>query len=61
MDTLGKFFHRMMQDSTIESVCMKCFQTIAKGKNEAEIREMEKVHSCTPLRELHRRWWGAPG
>jgi hypothetical protein len=55
MDTFGKFFHRIMQDSTIESVCMKCFQTIAQGRNETEIREIEKVHSCTPLREFHRR------
>jgi hypothetical protein len=56
MDTLGKFFHRTMPDSTLESFCMKCFQTIARGKNEDEIMEIEKVHSCTSLWEVHRRW-----
>jgi hypothetical protein len=56
MEHLGKFFHRTMPDSTLESVCMKCFQTIARGKNEAEVMEIERVHSCTPLREVHRRW-----
>jgi hypothetical protein len=53
METLARFFHRTMSDSTIESVCMRCFQTIAKGKSEFDVREMESVHSCVPLRELH--------
>lgn len=56
MDTLCNFFHRRMSDSTIESVCMKCFQTIARGNNESEIREKEKTHSCVSLKELHQRW-----
>jgi hypothetical protein len=56
METSGKFFHRTMPDSTIESVCMKCFQTIVRGKNETEIVEIEKAHSCTPLSEVHQRW-----
>jgi hypothetical protein len=56
MDTLGKFFHRTMPDSSIESVCLQCFQTIARGRNEAEVMEIEKAHRCTPLEELHRRW-----
>jgi hypothetical protein len=59
METLSNFFHRTTPDSTIESICTRCFQTIARGKNEAEIVEVEKVHSCTPLRELHQRWRGA--
>jgi hypothetical protein len=56
MNTLGNFFHRTMPDSTIESVCTQCFRTIARGKDEAEIMEKERAHSCTPLSELHERW-----
>ena len=56
MEHLGKFFHRTMPDSTLESVCMKCFQTIARGRNEEETSEQEEMHSCVSLTEVHQRW-----
>jgi hypothetical protein len=61
MKTLGNFFHRRMSDSTVESICMKCFQTIARGENEFKITEIEMEHSCTSLKERQQHWresWG---
>lgn len=41
-----KFAHRYNPDGTIDSICPRCFQTIAHVKYEAELPRNEQKHIC---------------
>ena len=43
---------RVNPDSTIDVICTKCYQTIARGKHETDCGD-EVEHACVPLEELH--------
>lgn len=45
------FPHRLNADGTFDSICPKCFHTVATGRPEA-IALIEKQHSCSGLEEL---------
>jgi hypothetical protein len=54
MNTFLGFVHRINADSTVDSICMKCFQTVTVGKSELDLVRAEQVHSCAPLYERQR-------
>jgi hypothetical protein len=43
-----KFPHRTNADGTIDSICPRCYVTIASSTWEAELEGMEAVHVCEP-------------
>jgi len=43
-----KFSHRRNTDGTVDSVCHKCFATIAKERNESDLELKESAHHCNP-------------
>jgi hypothetical protein len=47
---LPKFPHRHNPDGTIDSICAKCFVTVATSRKESELEEAEKTHDCDPFR-----------
>ena len=40
------FMRRRNPDSTIDSICESCYQTIAKGRDEQSLTEAEQSHAC---------------
>jgi hypothetical protein len=42
------FARRIKQDSTIDSICTKCYQIAASAENEQELLILEKDHVCDP-------------
>jgi hypothetical protein len=56
MKTMSNFFHRRNADSTIDSICTGCFQTVAVAKNESDLVRAEKSHACEPLIDRLRRY-----
>lgn len=60
MDTTAKsskFAHRLTGAQTYESICLQCFLTAAKARQESELAAMEAEHKCLPeeLIQLHGR------
>ena len=41
-----KFVHRMNPDGRSDSICIRCFQTIANDEDEAKLQSVEQVHDC---------------
>jgi hypothetical protein len=48
MTTFISFARRRNPDSTIDSICTRCYQTIASGDSEASLATAEEGHSCDP-------------
>jgi hypothetical protein len=44
------YVHRINADGTIDSICRKCFITIASSQWEAELLRSESAHRCDSLR-----------
>lgn len=38
--------HRHNSDGSVDSICLTCFQTIARAGDEAALTEHERKHSC---------------
>ena len=49
MATTVSFVRRENRDSTVDSICLKCYQTIVKANYEAELVSAEEKHNCLPL------------
>ncbi|HTB97115.1 MAG TPA: hypothetical protein VK716_08920 [Terracidiphilus sp.] len=45
---LPNFPHRHNADGSHDSICTKCFQTVASVRDEATLAEREKKHQCDP-------------
>jgi hypothetical protein len=43
------FARRLNSNSTTDSICLKCFRTIATAKSIEELEERERAHACEPL------------
>lgn len=43
-----KFAHRKNPDRTVDSICTRCFKTIANVENEADLPRIEQRHFCDP-------------
>ena len=48
------FARRLNRDSSIDSICVKCYQTIATGNSEVELIARERTHVCDPNSEFNR-------
>ncbi len=48
-----KFAHRCIQDGTVDSICPRCFVTIASVANEADLVFKEGHHVCDPFVLAH--------
>ena len=46
MTSFISFARRQNGDSTIDSICTRCYQTIANGESEASLEMAESRHSC---------------
>ena len=57
MTAFPLFARRLNKDSSIDSICTKCFQTIATLACEDDLAEPEQKHICDPLGEFCS--WGA--
>ncbi len=40
--------HRQNADDTVDSICLRCFRTIATGANENFLAQSEEAHHCAP-------------
>ena len=38
--------HRKNRDGSFDSICLRCFATIARAKEVAELKNREKQHVC---------------
>lgn len=43
------FPHRRNADGTYDSICTKCFVTVASTNNEADLLKAEEAHICSGL------------
>lgn len=44
-----KFAHRANEDGTLDSICPRCFVTIANSTWEADLERVEMAHVCDPV------------
>jgi hypothetical protein len=42
------FAHRYTANGRTESICLTCYLTVARSRDEAEMRENEAQHECQP-------------
>jgi len=59
MTTFVKYARRHNDDSTIDSICTKCYQTVAHGDRTAEFRldSAERDHNCNLNGEFNHIHW----
>jgi hypothetical protein len=58
--TLRKFPHRLNRDGSYDSICLKCFATIANTRTEIELTSHDKTHACNHAMLCDRRLFHAP-
>ena len=54
MTNLVFFTRRWNRDSSIDSICTKCYRTIASANREDELAIREKNHVCDPYEQVIR-------
>jgi hypothetical protein len=52
MTSFIAFARRRRDNLTIDSVCTRCCETVATGRNEASLQEAERAHFCEPPERL---------
>jgi hypothetical protein len=52
MTTFPPFARRRNKNSSIDSICTKCFLTIASASSEEELVAHEEKHVCDPFGEF---------
>lgn len=50
------FRHIANYDGTSDSICLRCYSTIASWHNECSLEEAERTHICAQLDLLARMW-----
>jgi hypothetical protein len=48
MTSFVSFARRRNRDSSLDSICTKCYQTVASARYEHELETAEKNHICDP-------------
>jgi hypothetical protein len=48
-----KFAHRFVPEGTVESICARCFVTVASARTEADLAFKEARHVCDPILLSH--------
>lgn len=43
-----KFAHRSNPDGTVDTICIRCFQTVATVFDDTELPRLEQDHRCDP-------------
>ncbi len=43
-------FHRHNDNGTFDSICKRCFLTIASVRDEQQLAPFERAHACNPIR-----------
>jgi len=46
MNTLGPFARRRNRDRSVDSICTKCYRTVASADRENELIPHEQSHEC---------------
>ena len=49
MAELAKFAHRSNLDRTTDTICPRCFATVATVYNESKLLRFEQQHICDPV------------
>lgn len=50
------FARRRNYDSSVDSICLQCYQTVARAENDIGLAPHEENHLCNPFGEwLHSR------
>jgi hypothetical protein len=57
MKRILDFVRRVNEDSTIDSICTKCFQTVASGEDVFDLSRAEQAHTCEPLWLSQQHYW----
>ena len=47
------FARRKNHDCSIDSICVKCYQTIASAENANKLAAEEQIHICNPFGEFN--------
>ena len=47
--------HRKNSNGNYDSICLTCLAAIGSSKDEEELRELEKDHSCADTFAIHKR------
>jgi hypothetical protein len=55
MTSFISFARRRNRDSSIDSICTKCYQTIASADDASELEIAEKNHLCDPSGEINQQ------
>jgi len=42
--------HRLNAEGSYDSICRRCFRTVARAQAEAELQAYEAAHVCDPYR-----------
>jgi hypothetical protein len=40
------YFHRLNPDLSYDSICIRCLQTVGRGKSQADLEKAEAEHKC---------------
>jgi hypothetical protein len=52
---LPSFPHRQNPDGSFDSICLRCFATVATAMDVGKLRSYDKLHVCDPASIAHRR------
>jgi hypothetical protein len=52
MTSFISFAHRLNRDSSVDSICTRCYKTVANEKNESILLSAESAHRCDPDGEI---------
>jgi hypothetical protein len=55
MTSFISFAHRRNRDSTVDSICTRCYQTIASGQSDSTLKSVEANHLCDSDAESDRQ------
>jgi hypothetical protein len=58
--TFRTFPHRHNRDGSFDSLCLKCFATVANTPTEGELKAHDKIHACDHAMLCDRRLFRAP-
>jgi hypothetical protein len=58
MTSFVSFARRQNHDATTDSICTRCYQTIASSENASDLAVYEEAHLCDPKGEfdVHERY-----
>ena len=46
---MNGFAHRPNNDGSVDSICLRCFRTIASNNHEMNLATVESQHECDPV------------